>query len=265
MVESSPPMTDPERDALFVREVLPLEGALMRFIQRNWRDPNETMDICQDVYARAYAAAAKGEPHNIRSFLFTVARNLLIDRARRAQVIPLELVADLDGIDLHRLVSPIGFDLHGRLRCQPQQCLDGTRRLLAGAKFQHLAEQHQHRDDCRSFEVDRHSAAIAAQRGGKQRRCQGRHDAVEPRSARAQRDEREHVQAAVLQRHRRTSEERPACPKYDRRAQKQLHPVRSLLRDEVMDVEEVPAHLQCEHRRGERSASTTSASGRRVR
>jgi RNA polymerase sigma factor (sigma-70 family) len=99
MSESPLPMTDPERDAWFLRDVLPLEGMLVRFIQRNWRDSNETMDLCQEVYARVYVAAAKGQPQHLKSFVLTVARNLLIDRARRAQVIPLELVADLEALN----------------------------------------------------------------------------------------------------------------------------------------------------------------------
>lgn len=83
-------------DDWFVREVLPLEGALMRYLRRNWRDATELPDLRQEVYVRLYEAARKGLPEAVSPFLFATARNLLIDRARRAQIVSIETWADLE-------------------------------------------------------------------------------------------------------------------------------------------------------------------------
>jgi len=93
-------MTASEVDAWFVREVLPLESLLMQYLRRNWRDRSDLEDIRQDVYVRVYQAAQKQIPDHPRQFLFTTARNLLIDRVRHEQVIPIEAAADLEALEI---------------------------------------------------------------------------------------------------------------------------------------------------------------------
>jgi RNA polymerase sigma factor (sigma-70 family) len=85
-------------NAWFVREVLPLEPVLMQFLQHNWRNKSDIADLRQEVYVRVFEAARKEIPDRPRQFLFSTARNLLIDHVRREQVIPIEAVADLDAI-----------------------------------------------------------------------------------------------------------------------------------------------------------------------
>ncbi len=86
-------------DAWFVSEVLPMEAALTRFLRRNWRDDAEVPDLRQDVYVRIYESASKSMPDQVKPFVFATARNLLIDRARRAQIVSIEIIADLDALD----------------------------------------------------------------------------------------------------------------------------------------------------------------------
>ena len=73
-------------DNWFVQEVLPLEPLLIGFLRRNCRESDDIVDLRQDVYVRVYEAAEAGLPENPKAFLFAVARNLLIDRARHRQV-----------------------------------------------------------------------------------------------------------------------------------------------------------------------------------
>jgi RNA polymerase sigma factor (sigma-70 family) len=87
----------------FRREVLPLEPALMSFIRRNWRAVADVPDLRQDIYERVLTGARGGIPANTRQYLFTVARNHLINRAKRGQVVSFELVADMASFD-------VGFD-----------------------------------------------------------------------------------------------------------------------------------------------------------
>lgn len=82
--------------AWFCQEVLPLEAALTRFIRRNWRIEADIPDLRQEVYERVLEGAARGLPLQTKPFVFTVARNHLINCAKRAQIISFEVVADLE-------------------------------------------------------------------------------------------------------------------------------------------------------------------------
>lgn len=89
-------------EAWFIREVLPLEADLMQFLRRSWPNSLEVEDLCQEVYARLFEAAQERIPQPPRPFAFAVARNLVIDRSWRAQVVPIEAVADLAPIESAR-------------------------------------------------------------------------------------------------------------------------------------------------------------------
>ncbi|HVZ69419.1 MAG TPA: RNA polymerase sigma factor [Rhizomicrobium sp.] len=86
-------------DAWFAREILPLEASLMQFLQHNWRHKAEIADLRQEVYTRVYESALQRIPEKPKHFLFATARNLLIDRARQARVIPIDAASDLDALD----------------------------------------------------------------------------------------------------------------------------------------------------------------------
>jgi len=84
----------------FKREILPLEPMLERYLRRNWRDQSEVQDIRQDVYVRIYGSAGRERPLNAKCFLFQVARNLMIDRLRRKNVVVFDSFADFEAMDL---------------------------------------------------------------------------------------------------------------------------------------------------------------------
>jgi RNA polymerase sigma-70 factor (ECF subfamily) len=87
-----------EVDAWFEREVLPLEAALMQFLQHNWRNRSDIADLRQDIYVCVYEAACNEIPRIPKAFVFAVARSLLIKRLRREQIIPFEAVSDFDAL-----------------------------------------------------------------------------------------------------------------------------------------------------------------------
>jgi RNA polymerase sigma-70 factor (ECF subfamily) len=93
-------MTAPDLEAWFVREVLPLESALMQFFRRSLRNRADADDLCQDVYVRVCEAAQKELPHPAGPFVFAVARNLLINRVKRDQIVSIEAVADLETLSI---------------------------------------------------------------------------------------------------------------------------------------------------------------------
>lgn len=84
----------------FLREVLPLEAVLVRYLRHNWRDRSDIEDLLQDVYVRVYEAAQRQIPEKAKPFVFTTARNLLINRVRDRNVVPIDAVADLDALNI---------------------------------------------------------------------------------------------------------------------------------------------------------------------
>ncbi|MDB5436198.1 MAG: polymerase sigma factor [Phenylobacterium sp.] len=109
--------------AWFFREVFPLEAALTRYIRRNWRNESDVADLRQEIYARVYSAARERLPLQTKPFLFTSARNHLINQVRRAQVVSIDHVADLESSFV--VVDAVTPDRHLTAR-------DELRRVQAG-------------------------------------------------------------------------------------------------------------------------------------
>lgn len=84
----------------FVNDVVPLEPMLVRFLKRNWRNQDEVCDLMQEVYVRVYEAAGREMPRAVKPFLFTIARNLMIDRLRQMSVVSIEAVADFEKLNV---------------------------------------------------------------------------------------------------------------------------------------------------------------------
>ena len=82
----------------FMREVLPLEPILMQFLQRNWRNQSDIVDLRQEVYARIWSAARKELPQHTKRFVLATARNLIINKLRDEHVVPIEVIADVDAL-----------------------------------------------------------------------------------------------------------------------------------------------------------------------
>lgn len=86
--------------AWFVREVLPLEGVLIQFLNRSGRSRSDIEDLRQEVYMRVCAAAHDEMPRHVKALVFTAARNLLIDRVRREQIVSIEFMENLDVLNV---------------------------------------------------------------------------------------------------------------------------------------------------------------------
>src|SRR3546814_7197548 len=90
---------------------------------------------------------------------------------------------------------------------------DRSARRLARPEFEHLPEQHQHRDDRGGLEIDRDRAVGRAKGGREDLRGDRRDHAVAPRDPRTHRNEGEHVEALVADREPGALEEGPARPR----------------------------------------------------
>jgi RNA polymerase sigma factor (sigma-70 family) len=118
---------DDSLDAWFAREVLAHEASLVRYLARVWHAREEVLDLRQETYLRVYEAAARQRPRSAKAFLFTTARNLLVDRARRRRLVSFEPGWDVAELDV--LVDEIS----------PERCAGADEELRALAKaFNHL-------------------------------------------------------------------------------------------------------------------------------
>src|SRR6185437_8887728 len=70
------------------------------FLGAGMGSPEVKAWFLHDVYIRVYEAACRQIPEQTKPFVFTTARNLLISRVRKRQVIPIEAVADLDALGI---------------------------------------------------------------------------------------------------------------------------------------------------------------------
>jgi RNA polymerase sigma-70 factor (ECF subfamily) len=87
-------------DTWFKREILAHEEALVRYLTRNWPDRQDVFDLRQDTYVRVYEAVRKSRPQAPKSFLFSTARNLIIDRIRRQRIVSIDAVGDSDALNV---------------------------------------------------------------------------------------------------------------------------------------------------------------------
>lgn len=94
----------------FVREILPHEGSLVRYLTRLWPNTAEIHDLRQETYVRVYEAAARARPLSPRAFLFTTARHLVVDRLRRDRIVSIEAMGDLD--TSHVLIDRLSPETH---------------------------------------------------------------------------------------------------------------------------------------------------------
>jgi RNA polymerase sigma-70 factor (ECF subfamily) len=93
-------MAASEVNAWFVREVLPLEAALRRYLRTGWRNDSDVSDMCQDIFVRTLEAARTEIPHAARPFVFSIARNHLLNRLHRNQIVSIDAVADMESFGL---------------------------------------------------------------------------------------------------------------------------------------------------------------------
>lgn len=89
----------------------------MRYLARVWPNRAELSDLRQDVYVRIFESAVRVRPAVPRAFLFTTARNLLIDRLRHNRIVCIDTTQDLEVLNV--LVDEIS----------PEQRVNGLQEL----------------------------------------------------------------------------------------------------------------------------------------
>lgn len=89
-----------ELEDWFRQEVLPYERALMQYLSQKQGLRADAEDLRNEIYIRILESAARAKPAVPKAFLFSTARNLLIDLARRNRVVAIDLLEDLDVLNV---------------------------------------------------------------------------------------------------------------------------------------------------------------------
>jgi RNA polymerase sigma factor (sigma-70 family) len=138
-------------NAWFVREVLPLERALTSYVRRNWRVAEDVFELRQDIYEYALIGARRELPANTRAYMYTLARNHLINHAKRSRIVSFEIIADLDGefhdfdfLEVERALTARDELRHAKAGIEklPPRCREVMRlRKLDGLSTQEAADK----------------------------------------------------------------------------------------------------------------------------
>jgi len=140
-------LDDPARHHWVASYILPHEAEVRGWLRRRVRTLNahDIDDLLQEAYARLWTGAYS-HITNGRSYLFAVIRNLLLEQARHARIVPMERLAEIDALLIpseepgpdRRLSARQELErLEGIVAGLPEQC----RRAFQLQKFQNLSQR----------------------------------------------------------------------------------------------------------------------------
>lgn len=80
-------------------EILPHEADLRAWLCRTI-NPDDLEDVIQEAYCQIARLADVSHIHNARAYLFTTARSIVLMKLRRARVVNIETVAEIDALNI---------------------------------------------------------------------------------------------------------------------------------------------------------------------
>lgn len=87
-------------------EVLPHEADVRIWLRRTL-DPADIEDVVQEAYCRIAALDEVSHIRSGRAYLFTAARSVVLEKIRRARIVSIETVTEIDALDIvHDAPSP---------------------------------------------------------------------------------------------------------------------------------------------------------------
>ncbi len=94
-------MSDPTVKAIFEEYFTTLNDAVFRFCLFRVSNREQALDLTQETFLRLWQTLETGKAiDNVRSFLFTVARHLVIDYYRKKKTVSLDWLAEEDPAEL---------------------------------------------------------------------------------------------------------------------------------------------------------------------
>lgn len=130
--------------AWVTQHVIPHERAVRAWLARH-ASQEDVDDVIQESYSRCAALESVdhiGRPH---AYFFAMARNLLVQRLRRARIVPIELFAEIDAFQDDLRPSP-EQEASGRIDWQRMTALidslpDRRRRIVRMRKIEGLSQR----------------------------------------------------------------------------------------------------------------------------
>jgi DNA-directed RNA polymerase specialized sigma24 family protein len=108
-------MTPPlERAQWLARMICPHEPALRRWLGRRTLIGLDIDDIVQEAYARLAVLPDVDHIHNPRAYFFRTAFTILVNEVRRAQIVPIDAVAQLDRLEVRSMAPTPDMEAEGR-------------------------------------------------------------------------------------------------------------------------------------------------------
>ena len=112
--------------ALWLAEhVLPCEPGLRDWLRRRMSMRQDVDDVIQETYAILASMADVSHVRQPRAYVFQVAQSVVLQQLRRAQVVPIEAVAEIDRLDIS------GDDVCPERRASSHQELARVEALIA--------------------------------------------------------------------------------------------------------------------------------------
>lgn len=93
------------RHEWFLNQIFRHRADLQRFLQRFTSGAEDIEDLIQETYLRVYSLPNYEGLESPKAFLFTVARNLAVERARRDTCHATDAVADFEALHVYSLAS----------------------------------------------------------------------------------------------------------------------------------------------------------------
>ena len=89
-----------ERERWFADKVQPHESALRSYLRNSFPSVRDVDDVVQESFIRIWRSRAAQPILSAKAFLFDVARHLAIDRVRRNQTSPVDVVENLSALHI---------------------------------------------------------------------------------------------------------------------------------------------------------------------
>jgi RNA polymerase sigma factor (sigma-70 family) len=123
MMQTPVPSVSAARAVWLARNALPHEGALRRWLARNQKIVNlEIDDIVQETYAILVGLQSVEHIEKPQSYMFSVAQSVVLQHIRRARIISIEAVAEIERFD------------HLRMQSSPEQQVSDREELRVAAE-----------------------------------------------------------------------------------------------------------------------------------
>jgi RNA polymerase sigma factor (sigma-70 family) len=107
-------MPAPDRAQWLAKMICPHEPALRRWLGRRVLIGLDIDDIVQEAYARLAVLPAVDHIHNPRAYFFRTAFAILVNEVRRAQIVPIDAVAELERLEVESLAPTPDMEVEGR-------------------------------------------------------------------------------------------------------------------------------------------------------